>query len=62
VEKGKSWRIHYWVLNKTAIETAAGKVEGKSRSDALYEHLPAEDWVRANKEETSEKSKHQGAH
>jgi hypothetical protein len=58
VEKGKSWRIHYWVLNKAAIETASGKVEGKGQTVPIYDQLPAEDWVRGKKEEAPAKPKH----
>lgn len=48
VEKGKNWRIHYWLLNRHAILAAGGKHEEKAAHiGAVYENLASEGWNRS---------------
>ena len=46
VEKGKRWRIHYWVLNKDKISKApAEDNSGENGSNSVYNNWN-EDWTR----------------
>ncbi len=49
VAKGRTWRIHYWLLRKSAIETAAHPPAAAAPDEAraVYESIPADSWNRA---------------
>ncbi len=46
VAKGKTWRIHYWLLRKTSIGSAAHPPPPPSRDEAgeLYQKITADQW------------------
>ncbi len=47
VDKGKNWRIHYWLLNRNAILDAGGKEVAKvDHPGAVYEKMSSEEWSR----------------
>jgi hypothetical protein len=49
VEKGRSWRIHYWLLNKAAIQTPKDEKPSKDEdSTAIYDHLSTAEWHRSD--------------
>ncbi len=48
VDKGKNWRIHYWLLNSGAILTKETQHEGVDDSpEGVYENLGQEGWNRS---------------
>ncbi len=48
---GRTWRTHYWFLNKETIlgykegEEAGGDAEGEQDVEEVYEDIPDEMWV-----------------
>lgn len=47
VDKGKNWRIHYWLLNTTNIHSKERKVdEPGTEPGAVYKKLSQEGWAR----------------
>lgn len=50
IQKGKVWRIHYWVFRRDTIEKlvrpAEPRVRKKRKEYPIYELLPEEDWQR----------------
>lgn len=55
IQKGKVWRIHYWILNKERIESLLNikPTEGQDASDIIsegkvYENLSEKAWKRNN--------------
>jgi len=49
IQKGKIWRIHYWVLKKDKILKLARQVEveePEQEADSIYSTLTDEEWRR----------------
>ncbi len=48
IKKGKTWRIHYWVLRVDRIKRLAKAVRGPQANEgfAVYDSVPAEVWAR----------------
>ena len=48
IKKGKTWRIHYWVLRVDRIKALARGVGARKSEDAfaVYEDVPDEIWAR----------------
>ena len=47
VEKGKSWRIHYWLLNISTIRSLGKEVKSTSNGQGgVYDRLSQEEWTR----------------
>jgi hypothetical protein len=46
VARGKTWRIHYWLLRKASIGAAARPPEAPAKEDpgAVYQDMPMETW------------------
>ncbi len=50
VSRGKTWRIHYWLLKKARIRDVGQRTEGPPVEDAgeLYRAMSDRDWVRSS--------------
>ncbi len=48
IKKGKTWRIHYWVLRVDRIKQLAKSVAARKAEDAfaVYKDVPDEIWAR----------------
>ena len=48
IKKGKTWRIHYWVLRVDRIKALAKSSDARPDEDAfaVYEDVPDEIWAR----------------
>jgi hypothetical protein len=48
IKKGKTWRIHYWVLRVDRIKQLAKAISGRKVEDAfaVYQDVPDEIWAR----------------
>lgn len=47
VDKGKNWRIHYWLLNKGAVLQQESLNDGEDTGpESLYRKLSQEGWAR----------------
>lgn len=58
VAQGRSWRIHYWVLQKARIrELLAASLEGRKATpaEAIYQTIGERDWRRGAPDETPRK-------
>jgi Family of unknown function (DUF6015) len=53
VSRGKTWRIHYWLLKKSRIRDVGQRGEGSTETDAeaIYRSIGESDWKRS--QETS---------
>jgi hypothetical protein len=49
VSRGKTWRIHYWLLKKARIREAgqAGDAPVESEAEALYRGIDDSAWTRS---------------
>ena len=49
VSRGKTWRIHYWLLKKSRIRDVGQRGEGSTESDAeaIYRSIGESDWKRS---------------
>ncbi len=48
VDKGKNWRIHYWLLNSSAIVAHESPLEGEDTGpESVYRKLSQEGWARS---------------
>ncbi len=55
VAKGKTWRIHYWLLKKATIEAASRPAPPPRPEDAaaVYRAVPPDEWARHEKDARS---------
>ena len=55
VAKGKTWRIHYWLLKKATIEAASRPAPPPRPEDAaaVYREVPPDEWARHEKDARS---------
>jgi hypothetical protein len=50
VSRGKTWRIHYWLLKKDRIRTVGRHVDAPPQSDdgSVYRGMDDKDWSRSS--------------
>ncbi|MDE1822033.1 MAG: hypothetical protein KGJ23_14255 [Euryarchaeota archaeon] len=63
VAKGKTWRIHYWLLRKASIGAAAHPPPPPQKDEAgeLYAKVSADQWSHRGEGESSDPSSRQAA-